>query len=129
MGDQDDGKDLEEGTGLGVVESASGRGASAGVVPIRDDSTCLWGSVDIDKYDIDLIDVVRKVEAAKLPLLPCRSKSGGLHLFLFASEPVPAEAMQDAVRSLALLLDFPDSEIFPSRSGSATAAAISATGW
>src|SRR6187549_134537 len=59
-----------------------------GVIPIRNDSTCRWGSVDIDEYDVDAVEVVGKVEAAKLPLVPCRSKSGGLHLFMFAQEYV-----------------------------------------
>jgi hypothetical protein len=84
-----------------------------GVVPIRDDSTCLWGSIDIDKYNIDLLEVIARVEAMKLPLVPCRSKSGGLHLFIFCSEPVPAGVLQLALRNLAAVLGFADSEIFP----------------
>src|SRR5579859_8054977 len=44
-----------------------------GVIPIREDSTCRWGSIDIDQYDINVLDVVKRVEAAKLPLVPCRS--------------------------------------------------------
>jgi hypothetical protein len=82
-----------------------------GVVPIRNDSTCVWGSIDIDKYNIDLLEVVGRVEA--LPLVPCRSKSGGMHLFLFTSEPVPAALMQQALRNMAITLGFADSEIFP----------------
>ena len=66
-----------------------------GVIPIRiSDSKCFWGSIDIDQYDLDAGEIVARVEKAKLPLVPCRSKSGGLHLFLFANEPVPADAMQ-----------------------------------
>jgi hypothetical protein len=84
-----------------------------GVVPTRDDSTCLWGSIDVDKYDIDLSELIKRSEAAKLPLVPCKSKSGGLHLFLFTSEPVPAAVMQTTLRSMAATLGFCDSEIFP----------------
>ena len=61
-----------------------------GIIPIREDSTCSWGSIDIDEYDVDALAVVKKIEQMKLPLVPCRSKSGGLHLFLFVTEPVAA---------------------------------------
>src|SRR5579859_5051062 len=69
-----------------------------GIAPIRIDSSCLWGSIDIDQYDIDLVEVVRRVEDAGLPLVPCRSKSGGLHLFMFFVEPVEAAAAQGVLR-------------------------------
>lgn len=84
-----------------------------GVVPIRGDSTCLWGSIDIDQYDIDLAEVVRKVEDGKLPLVPCRSKSGGLHLFMFFAEPVDPAAVQAVLSDIAASLGFAGSEIFP----------------
>jgi hypothetical protein len=84
-----------------------------GVIPIMDNSNCHWGTIDVDEYDVDAIAVVSRVEAAKLPLVPCRSKSGGLHLFLFASEPVTAELMQGALRQIAASLGFAGSEIFP----------------
>jgi hypothetical protein len=64
-------------------------------------------------YGEDLTTLIKKVEAAKLPLVPCRSKSGGLHLFMFATEPVLAKAMQDCLRELAAGLGIAGSEIFP----------------
>lgn len=84
-----------------------------GVIPIRNDNMCVWGSADVDDYDVDAVATVQRVEAAKLPLVPCRSKSGGLHLFLFASEPVPAEVMQGVLRAIAATLGFAGCEIFP----------------
>lgn len=84
-----------------------------GIPPIRVDSTCLWGSIDIDHYDIDLTEIVKRVEDAGLPLVPCRSKSGGLHLFMFFAEPVPASAAQGVLRDLAASIGFAGSEIFP----------------
>lgn len=84
-----------------------------GVVPVREDSTCLWGSVDIDVYDRDLLGYITRLEQLKLPLVPCRSKSGGLHLFLFLSEPVPAAEVQDALRTWAGILGLAGCEIFP----------------
>ena len=65
-----------------------------GAVPIFDDSTCFWGAIDIDNHgsdvDIDIAAIEVKVEALKLPLVVCRSKSGGVHLFLFGREPLRA---------------------------------------
>lgn len=84
-----------------------------GIPPIMADSTCLWGSIDIDQYDSDLVEIVERVEAAKLPLVPCRSKSGGLHLFMFFAEPVEAAAAQGLLRDVAASLGFAGSEIFP----------------
>jgi hypothetical protein len=92
---------------------AEGSVKPLGVVPIRNDNRCLWGSIDYDVYDVDLTDLIKKVEAAKLPLLPARTKSGGLHLFFFALEPVPAKQMQELLRSLAAQLGIAGSEIFP----------------
>lgn len=84
-----------------------------GIVPIRTDNATIWGSIDYDVYDTALTDLIKKVEALKLPLVPCRSKSGGLHLFMFVTEPVPAKLMQNVLRSLAAELGIAGSEIFP----------------
>ena len=84
-----------------------------GVAPIRSDDSCVWGSIDIDQYDIDLLNVIQKVESMKLPLVPCKSKSGGLHLFIFFSEPVACSSVQAALRDIAASLGFAGSEIFP----------------
>lgn len=88
-----------------------------GVVPIRDDDTCVWGSIDIDKYDVDHLAVIARVDAMKLPLVPCRSKSNGLHLFLFMREPTQAAIVQLVLRNLAAIIGFADSEIFPKQTG------------
>lgn len=84
-----------------------------GVVPIREDHTCNWGSIDVDQYDINLIELVDKVEQQKLPLVSCRSKSGGLHLFLFTREPQPAASIQGLLRDIAASMGLSGSEIFP----------------
>jgi hypothetical protein len=84
-----------------------------GVVPIRDDDTCVWGSIDVDDYDVSPVDVASRIEKARLPLVPSRSKSGGLHLLLFSLEPVAAALMQSTLRDVAASLGFSGSEIFP----------------
>jgi len=87
--------------------------APLGIIPIREDGTCYWGVVDVDAYDLDLAEVVARVAAAKLPLVCCRSKSGGAHLFLFLKEPAPAADLQKKLRELAAALGWGGSEIFP----------------
>ena len=84
-----------------------------GVVPTLRNGNCTWGSIDIDEYDIDETEVIRRVERAKLPLLPSWSKSGGVHLFLFAKESVTAALMQSTLRDVAASLGYAGSEIFP----------------
>lgn len=94
-----------------------------GIIPIREDSTCSWGSIDVDEYgdgDQDwggsLLELVARIEKAKLPLVPCRSKSGGLHLFIFTKEPQPAGAFQAVLRDVAASLGLAGCEIFPKQS-------------
>lgn len=84
-----------------------------GIMPIRADSTCLWACIDFDKYDVNILDIVERVVRQKLPLVPCRSKSGGLHLFLFFAEPQSAAVTQSVLRDLSAALGISGSEIFP----------------
>lgn len=86
---------------------------SIGIVPIRADNTCVWGCIDVDKYPPPTAAVLKKIREKQLPLNPCFSKSGGLHLFLFATYPVPARVMQDSLRNMSTLLGLSGCEIFP----------------
>src|SRR5665213_2054700 len=88
-----------------------------GIVPIRDDSTCLFGAIDVDVYDgVDHQGVAVKLARMGIPLVVCRSKSGGIHLFAFAAEPIPALSMQKKLRDVAAVLGYGTSEIFPKQS-------------
>lgn len=84
-----------------------------GVIPIRSDSKVKWGSIDFDKYDVNLLSLVELVERAKLPLVPCRSKSGGLHLFVFLRDWEPAGDLIVALKDAAAGLGMAQCEIFP----------------
>lgn len=90
-----------------------GQGAGIGVVPIRDDDTALFGAVDVDEYDIDLARIAALIVGLRLPVVPCRSKSGGLHAYLFARVPVPAAQMIDRLREIAAALGYGHAECFP----------------
>jgi hypothetical protein len=50
--------------------------------PINQDNLCKFGALDIDTYDLDHKALGAKIRKLKLPLLHCRSKSGGAHLVL-----------------------------------------------
>ena len=69
----------------------SGQGNAIGIIPINADSNCVWGCIDIDQYPLDHKALVAKIRADKLPLVVCRSKSGGAHCFLFAKSWVTAK--------------------------------------
>jgi len=82
-----------------------------GIIPINEDNCCYWGCIDVDRYDMDLAEVVKKLK--NHPLVACRTKSGGVHAFLFLSSPAPAEDVRTVLQSLAASLGWGDCEIFP----------------
>jgi len=87
---------------------------SLGIIPIRDDNKCIWGCIDIDSYaGFDHKKLIDKIKEAKLPLVVCRSKSGGAHVFLFIEEPVEAELMRDKLTEIKTVLGYGGSEVFP----------------
>ena len=55
-----------------------------GVIPIRDDNKVYWGAIDIDVYDLNLEEFSKSLSSS--PIIPCRTKSGGLHLYVFFKE-------------------------------------------
>lgn len=86
---------------------------SIGIIPINENNACRWGCIDIDQYNFDHKALIDKIQAAKLPLVVCRSKSGGAHVFLFTDDFIPAQDMQDVLTQLSAGLGYGGSEIFP----------------
>lgn len=88
---------------------------SLGIIPIRDSDNCAcFGAIDVDTYDgLNHADVAQQIAKQGLPLVPCRSKSGGIHVYLFAASPVPAAKMQSKLRDISARLGFGGSECFP----------------
>lgn len=64
-----------------------------GIIPIDDKGDVRFGVIDIDVYDTDLMPYIRAIERHNLPLVPFKSKSGGLHLYMFMKQPVNAKAV------------------------------------
>ena len=95
------------------VKHLDGVEPSLGIIPIRADNTCIWGCIDIDQYPLDHKGLVAKIRQLELPLVVCRSKSGGAHVFLFSKEPAPARDFQTYLKNAAAILGEAGREIFP----------------
>lgn len=108
---------LREPTNIKDFENHLSGELGLGVVPILDDCRCLWGAIDVDAHgtdeEINLLSLEKNVKAADLPLVVCRSKSGGAHLYLFCSEPVPAKLLKSTLNKWAKRLQYSGAEIFP----------------
>ncbi len=88
--------------------------AGIGIMPLNSENRVLWGAIDVDIYrGFSIEQLNQKIQQARLPLVLCRSKSGGPHIFLFLREPVPAVEMIEKLDSIAGFLGFGTSEIFP----------------
>jgi hypothetical protein len=95
------------------IDHIEGKDPSLGIVPIMDDATCRWGCIDIDTYPLDHKKLIKSIEKFKLPLIVCRSKSGGAHLFLFIDGVISAKFMRSKLTNFSALLGHADCEIFP----------------
>lgn len=84
-----------------------------GIVPIRDDDTVMFGAIDIDVYDLDLVLVEATVCKYDLPLVVMRSKSGGAHLYAFLTVAMQSRELRAALSHFAMLLGHPGVEVFP----------------
>jgi hypothetical protein len=90
-----------------------------GVIPIREDASCVFGAIDIDEYanGESTRAVVEKVAHLKLPLVACQTKSGGIHLYLFLRDkPVRAELVRMKLMEWATVLGHRGVEVFPKQS-------------
>ena len=106
-------KELSDNDLLKLWEDHLSGHQSVGLVAIDENNSCVWGAIDVDEYDIDLKDLAIKVAKQKLPLILCRSKSGGAHLYIFLVEPVAASMLQRKLRQIAAAIGYGQTEIFP----------------
>lgn len=84
-----------------------------GIVPVLPDGTCSWFAVDIDDYSVSHKKIVVDIEKNELPLVTCRSKSGGAHLYCFIDGYIDAELAIKLGHKWAKELGFEGSEVFP----------------
>ena len=74
---------------------------SLGIIPITDDNTCQWGCIDIDDYTLDHKKIIDKIRNEEFPLIVCRSKSGGAHIFCFTKSFISARLMRQKLEQIA----------------------------
>ena len=86
---------------------------SLGIIPITDDNTCQWGCIDIDDYPLDHKKIIDKIREEEFPLVVCRSKSGGAHIFCFTKSFISARLMRQKLEQIAGELGYAGCEIFP----------------
>jgi hypothetical protein len=84
-----------------------------GVIPIQDGNVVEFAAIDIDDYTLNIPELIEKVKDCGLPLVPCRSKSGGLHLYVFNKVPLDAKLVQTKLHEIASNLGYPRAEVFP----------------
>ena len=68
-----------------------------GICPVNTEGKCSAGVIDIDYYKgkiRKMLDIIREYQ---LPLLPFRSKSGGLHCYLFLSKSSSAKNVREVL--------------------------------
>jgi len=78
-----------------------------GVVPLDADNRCNFAAIDIDQYSNSealTARLLKDIEEQKIRVVPCRSKSGGLHLYAFFSDPLPSEIVIEYMRRISSLL-------------------------
>jgi hypothetical protein len=98
-----------------------------GVIPIRADGRCRIGVVDYDTYDSTAYGIaLEKAQCLRLPMVPVKSKSGGLQLWLFLEDWTPAQDVRAFLQRVAEVLGMvtedrataqmrKDTDIFPAQ--------------
>ena len=85
-----------------------------GMFPLRRGDTVRFACLDVDEYPLDHVALEQKIERLHLPLVICRSKSGGAHLYLFAAEDIPATNIRTHLLNWAAALGVKKYDLFPS---------------
>ena len=96
------------------MDHLMGKDPALGIIPINEENKCKWSCIDIDVYNgFDHKELIIKIRECKFPLLVCRSKSGGAHVFLFTDDFVPAALIRSKLKDMAAKLGYSNAEIFP----------------
>jgi hypothetical protein len=96
-----------------------GNRQSLGVIPLKSDNTLSFAVIDIDiinnvtplRHSIEELE--QQILKFSLPLIPCRSKSGGVHLYAFLKKDTEASLVIPKMKEWAALLGYAGAEIFP----------------
>ena len=90
---------------------------SIGIQPCDDNGYARFGAIDIDPKiykDLDVKYYLDTIQEKELPLIPIKSKSNGLHLYVFTKEFVKAKEIKDFLEQVLFLFKLPiTTEVFP----------------
>ena len=92
---------------------------SIGIQPCDDEGMVSFGAIDIDDKEHSYSNFPYKkyldiIKQNNLPLIPVKSKSGGLHLYLFLKEKARAVFLRNFLEGLLFTLKLkPTTEIYP----------------
>ena len=88
-----------------------------GIQPCDDDAKASFGAIDVDPKNyknFKLEKYLNIIQEKNLPVIPIESKSGGLHIYVFTKEKVPATLVREFLSNLLFLFKLPhNTEIFP----------------
>ena len=106
------------------LDHLNGTGPGLGVIMLQDNDTCRFGAIDVDDCNVNHELLYNKIHKLSLPLVVCRSKSGGAHLYVFTTEDIPGVIMRDRLDEWRAALGLSNkTEVFPkqvSRAGDET---------
>ena len=90
---------------------------SIGIQPCDDNGYARFGAIDIDPKiykDLDIQFYLDTIQKNNLPLIPIKSKSNGLHLYIFTKEFVKAKEIKEFLEQVLFLFKLPIvTEVFP----------------
>ena len=90
-----------------------------GICPVNAEGKARFGVLDFDIYSSEVRKVLDIIREYQLPLLPFRSKSGGLHVYLMLTKAIPAKEMRDILERIKYNFSFDEIygknkvEVFP----------------
>lgn len=86
-----------------------------GISPVNNNNKCHYAVIDVDIYEkLKISTYIDLIYETALPLMPFRTKSGGLHLYLFFKDKIPAKEAISLCRTIKYLLGIAkDTEVFP----------------
>lgn len=89
------------------------------LIPLKENNKIRYAAIDLDKNNPtsplhdDLASIEKKIKKLGLPLIPCSSKSGDIHLYCFAKEDIDPKIMMGKINEWASLLGYGATEKFP----------------
>lgn len=92
-----------------------GSGTGIGIVPIKENGTCSFSVIDLDIYTPAVKkNIFNLIQALNAPLCVFTSKSGGLHMYAFFEEEIPAKKAIHIMQRFKEVLGLSkDTEVFP----------------